>query len=395
MAFNFGQLSEFSDSNSLPSPVIAALAKSINLPRFKGSIYQRMGAPMVPLKTKAFDVFSRSKNTRNGVIGTAAAGDWGGTAATTALPIPAASIAGLSIGHVLQVDSEIVILKAVDKAANTVAVFARGAGGTTAAVHSTGASFTVLGFAGRDEDLKNATGAYESTIKFSNYTQTIFELLDWKKGAELERQGLSAANVIAVLRQEAAIRVAEMLSTMAIRGVKQLGTDGGTPYMSAGLLAQLEDTASSTRPIQRYNASSAAIDETKLCAALDQVFNFGSPDSIVLSLYNANKFKAFTGSGKDVTIATDRQDTGAGRSIDHYDYNGVRLDLVIDADMPNDRIAIVTMADIKKGWLDGDMLTTKEEPALSTRERRESIQGSVGFLVENVGYDHIEIYGLV
>lgn len=395
MAFNFGQISEFSDANSLPSPVIAALAKSINLPRFKGAIYQRMGAPTVPLKAKQFDVYSRSKNTRNGVIGTAAAGDWGGTTATTALPIPASSIAGLSIGHVIQVDSEIMILKAVDKAANTVAVFARGAGGTTAAVHSTGASFTVLGFAGRDEDLKNATGAYENTLKFSNYVQTVFELLDWKKGAELERQGLNAANVISILQQEAAIRVAEMLSTMAVRGVKQLGTDGGTPYMSAGLLAQLEDTASATRPIQRYNASSAAIDETKLCAALDQVFNVGSPDSIVLSLYNANKFKAFIGSGKDVTIATDRMDTGAGRSIDHYDYNGQRLDLVIDADMPNDRIAIVTMADLKKGWLDGDMLTTKQEPALSTRERRESIQGSVGFLVENVGYDHIEIYGLV
>ena len=132
MAFNFGQLSEFADTNSLPTPVIAALAKSINLPRFKGAIYQRMGAPTVPLKAKQFDVYSRSKNTRNGVIGTAAAGDWGGTTATTALPIPASSIAGLSIGHVLQVDSEIVILKAVDKAANTVAVHARGAGGTTA-----------------------------------------------------------------------------------------------------------------------------------------------------------------------------------------------------------------------------------------------------------------------
>lgn len=395
MAFNFGSVSEFADANSLPSPVIAALAETINLPRFKGAIYQRMGAPVAPITNKQFDVFSRSKNTRNGVIGTAAAGDWGGTSATTALPIPAASIAGLSIGHVLQVDSEIVIVKAVDKAANTIAVFARGAGGTTAATHSTGAAFTVLGFAGRDEDLKNATGAYENTLKFSNYVQTVFELLDWKKGAELERRGLKAANILTILQQEAAIRVAEMLSTMAVRGVKQLGADGGTPYMSAGLLAQLEDTASATRPIQRYNASSAAIDETKLCAALDQVYSVGSPDSIVLSLYNANKFKGFVGSGKDVTIATERMDTGAGRSIDHYDYNGVRLDLVIDADMPNDRIAIVTMADLKKGWLEGDMLTTKEEPALSTRERRESIQGSVGFLVENVGYDHLEIYGLV
>lgn len=395
MPFNFGQLSEFSDANSQMSPVMAALAKAISLPRFKGAIYQRMGAPMVPLKTKQFDVYSRTKNTRSGIIGTAAVGDWGGTAPTTGLPIPASSIAGLSIGHVIQVDNEVMILKSVNKTANTVDVYARGAGGTTAATHTTGASFSVIGFAGRDEDLKNATGAWEQTLKFANYTQTIFEMLDWKKGAELERQGLAVENVVAILRQEAAIRVAEMLSTMSVRGIKQLGVADGTPYMSAGLLAQLEDTAGATRPIQRYNASSAALDETKLRAALDQVFSYGSPDTIALSLYNANKFLTFSGSGKDVTIATDRMDTGAGRTVDHYDYNGIRLNLLVDADMPNDRVAIVTMADLKKGWLEGDMLTTKTEPSLSTREKRESIQGSVGFLVENVGYNHLEIYGLV
>jgi hypothetical protein len=321
-------------------------------------------------------------------------GDWGGTVPTTALPMAAAYNAGLTVGHVLKVDSEIVVVKSVNRGANTIDVFARGAAGTTAAAHTTGAAFTVIGFAGRDVDLKNAESVSEASLKCPNYIQTIYEMLDWTKGAELTRQGLSAENVIAILRQEAGFRVAGMLSNMAINGVKQLGT-ASIPYMTSGLLASLEDTASASRPVQRYNASAAAIDETKLCAALDQVFATGSPDSILLSLYNANKFKAFVGAGKDVTIATDRMDTGAGRSIDHYDYNGVRLDLVIDADMPNDKIAIVTTADLKKGWLEGDMLTTKEEPTLSSREKRESIQGSIGFLVENVGYNHLEIYGLV
>lgn len=394
MAFNFGQVSDFSDTNSIANPVIAALASAINLPRFKGATYQRMGAPVVPIKTKQYDVWSRTSTTRNGIIGTAAVGDWGGTAPTTALPVAAAYNAGLTVGHVLKVDNEIVVVKSVNRGANTIDVFARGAAGTTAAAHTTGAAFTVIGFAGRDVDLKNAESVSEASLKCPNYIQTIYEMLDWTKGAELMRQGLSTENVVALLRQEAGIRVAGMLSNMAINGVKQLGT-ANIPYMSSGLLASLEDTAGASRPIQRYNASSAALDETKLLAALDQVFATGSPDSIILSLYNANKFKSFVGAGKDVTIATDRMDTGAGRSIDHYDYNGVRLDLVIDADMPNDRIAIVTSADLKKGWLDGDMLTTKEEPTLSTREKRESIQGSVGFLVENVGYNHLEIYGLV
>lgn len=394
MAFNVGQVSDFSDTNSLPTPIIAALAKSINLPRFKGALYQAMGAPLVPITNKRYDVYSRSKTTRNGIIGTAGGSDWGSTVATTALPIPAASLAGITIGHVLKVDNEVMVVKSVNRSTNAVDVFARGAAGTTAATHSTGAAFTVMGFAGRDVDLKNVESAAENTLTCPNYVQTVFELLDWTKGAELERKGLSAENVIAFLRQEAMVRAAETLSLMAVLGMKQLGT-ANIPYMSSGLLASLEDTNGSTRPVLRYNASSAAMDETKLRAALDTVFATGAPDTIVTGLYNANKFLTFNGAGKDVTIATDRMDTGAGRFVDHYDYNGARLNILVDADMPNDKVAIVTMGDCKKGWLSGDMLTTKEEPTLSTRERRESIQGSVGFLIENVGYNHIEIYGLV
>jgi hypothetical protein len=395
MSFNYGTVSEFSDANSIANPVISALAKAIQLPAFKGALYQKASPPMVPIKQKTFEVYSRSKTTRNGVIGTAGSGtDWGSTSDTTALPIAAAYLVGLSIGHVLKVDSEVMVISAIDRSGNTIDVHARGAGGTTAATHTTGAAFSVIGFAGRDADLKNVTASNEATLKYTNYVQSVFEVLDWKKGAELQRQGLSAANAIAVIREEAAIRVAEMLSAMAVNGVKQLGADGGTPYMSAGLLSQLEDTAGSTRPILRYNASSAALSETILKGALDTVFATGSPDTIVCSLAKANLFAGFLGAGKDVTIQTGRDDTGAGRWVDHYDYNGIRLGIMVDADMVADKVAIVTMGKIRKGWLEGDMLNTQKEPDLSSREHRESITGSVGFLVEDVGYDHIEIYGL-
>ena len=394
MSFNYGIVNDFSDSNSIGDPVIAALAKVIKMPKFKGNLYQRMSSPMVPLTQKTFDVYSRSKNTRNGVIGTSGGSDWGSTTATTGLTMPAAALLGLSIGHVLKVDNEVMVIKAIDRSANTVDVFARGAGGTTGATHSTGAAFTVIGFAARDTDLKNVSSASESTLKYTNYIQTVFETLDWEKGAELIRKGLAAETVLGILRQEAAVRVAEMLSVQAIHGLKQLGS-ASIPYMSAGVLSQLEDTVSGARPVQLYNASSAALDETKLRAALDQIFAVGSPDGIVLNLTNANKFLTFDGAGLDVMVGVDRKDTGVGRFVDHYDYNGVRLDLIVDTDMPTSKIAICTMADLKKGWLVGDELKTAKEPDASSREHRDSIQGSVGFLVENVGYSHLEIYGLI
>lgn len=393
MAFDFGQVSEFSDANSQGNPVIAALGKVIQLPRFKGVVYEMMGAPMVPISQKQFDIYSRTKTTRNGVIGTAGSGtDWNSTSDTSALPLPAGAIAGLTIGHVLKVDNEVMVVSAVDRAANTIDVFARGAGGTTAATHATGAAFTVLGVAGRDVDLKNVSGVSEGTKKYSNYVQTLFELLDWQKGAELERQGMEADNIIFVLRKEAALRVAATLSTMALLGVKQSGTSS-IPYMSAGLLSQLADTNGGERSPITYGAA-GAITETKLRAALKTVFQTGNPSKIILSGANKEVINGFNGAGKDVTIQTDRADTGAGRTVNYYDYEGARLDIVVDADMPDSQIAIVSPGNIKKGWLRGDELRTMAEPTQSSREKRESIQGSVGFIVEDVGLAHCLITGV-
>ena len=389
MAFNFGQVDYFSDPMSYPNPVIEALARAITLPRFKGVVYQNMGAPYAPITNKQYDVYSRSKSTRNGNIGSA----WGASA-TTGLSMPAQFCNGLTIGHELKIDDEIVVISHVDRSANTVDVFERGRSGTAAAAHAANAPFTVIGFASRDADLKNTEGVTENTLKRINYVKTVYELLDWEKGAELERQGISSDNIIPLLQQEAGLRVAETLSYMAIHSRKHLGTRN-SPYSTSGLLASLVDKGvDNSCPIQVYDADSNPINENMLHAALDQVFTYGSPDSIILSLDNSNKFKFWHGHGLDVTIGTTRADHGVGRWVDHYDYNGVSLKLVIDADMPNDKIAIVTSADLKKGWLVNDMLTTKTEPAPSTREFRESIQGTLGFLVENVGYSHILIENL-
>jgi hypothetical protein len=224
MSFNFGTVTEFDDTNSIHDPVVQAAAKAITLPRFKGVFYQGMGAPQAPVISRDFDIYSRSKSARNGVIGDGAATGWINGVATTALAMTAAAIKGLTVGHVLKVEDEVVQVKSVDRTANTIDVKGRGLGGTTGAAHADTTAFTVIGYAGLDADLKNVESISESTLKYKNYVQTVFELLDWEKGAELARKGLAAANIVAILRREAAYRVAEMLSLMSIHGYKQLGS---------------------------------------------------------------------------------------------------------------------------------------------------------------------------
>ena len=391
MPFNFGMVTEFDDPNSIHDPIVLAAAKAIQLPRFKGVLYQLMGAPQAPITQKTFEIYSRSKSTRNGVIGDGVSTGWA-ISATTGLAMTAAAIKGLTVGHVLQVGSEVVQVKAVDRAANTIDVKGRGLGGTTDAAHAVNDPFTVIGFAGLDSDLKNVESISESTLKYTNYTQTVFELLDWEKGAELARKGLEMAKVVAILRQEATLRIAEMLSMMAVYGYKQ-GGSSAVSWMSAGLLTQLADDAGGTRPVLSYD-SAGALTEVKLKAALEEVFMVGSPTTILTSFKNKQTINGFITGNSAVQVTTDLGQKTAGNRVDYFDFEGMLLEVKVDADMPDDKVALITEGQCKKGWLADDALQNVREPAASSRERRESIQGSVGFVIEGVGYDHSYIYGI-
>ena len=71
MAWEVGQVNEFSDVNSKMDPVILTAAKAVKLPRNKGAFYQAMAAPQLAITQKEFEVRSRSKTVRDGKIGSA------------------------------------------------------------------------------------------------------------------------------------------------------------------------------------------------------------------------------------------------------------------------------------------------------------------------------------
>jgi hypothetical protein len=383
----------FDDPNSYADPIIEALAVAVSMPAFKGTVYQIMGAPMAPITQKEYEVYSRTKSTRNGVIGAG----WNATD-TTNLPVSPAAAVGLTVAHQLRVENEIVVVSRIDHGANTIDVYGRGMSGTAATAHAAGAPFIVIGSATLDTVLHNVEGVSEHTLARNNFVQTVSETFSWEKSAELDRKGLSG-RLMDLQRLEAGQRVAETLAFMAIHGVKHRGTPS-QPFATSGLLASLVDRGRDSEcPILTYNAAGSPLNETMLRAALDQVFVYGSPDAMIMSLANAERFLAFTGASSAVwgiptNINTGPADTGLGRQITHYNYNGATLRFVIDADMPSDKMAIVTSADLKKGWLENDALRHTEEPAKNSRVHTEAIHGTVGFLVENVGYNHILIENL-
>lgn len=393
--FNFGQIDEFTDPVSNGDPVILVAAKAVELGAFNGVFYQSMGAPSMAIDQKRFDIYSRTKSARDGVIGDGAGNGWAATG-TTALPMTAAAIRGLTVGHVLQVENETVIVKSVDRAANTIDVHARGAGGTTAAAHADVKAFSVIGSAGNDLDLKNVEGVTESTHLYSNFVQTVFEALDWTKHAEMTRKGMSPERATLIMVREAEIRVAQMLSRMSIHGRKQAAGGAANRYMSAGLFAQLTDTATTdggTRPVLTY-AANGGLTEAKVMESLALAFAHGNPSTIWVSPKNKKVINTFNMANTSLTVGTNRTDHTAGTYVSYIDYEGKLMEVKVDVDMPDDRVPILNMSKVKKGWLADDTLRMVDEPSASSREFRKSIQGSLGFIVEDVGYEHVLMTGV-
>lgn len=389
MTFIVGQVTEFDDSVTINNPDILALATAVPLAANQGRFWNILGAPSLPLLGKTFEVYGRGLTALTGTVGTGGGTGWLDGADTTALAMNATAIAKLVVGSVLKVEDEIVVVKAIDRVGNTIDVYARGEGSTSGAAHADNTAFQIIGHAGSDTDLRNLEALSENSHVYTNYAQTVFEVVDYTYGeARLRRKGL-AGDPLNILRQEAMNRAAAKLAAACLQGVKVAGTSS-RPYLTAGLFDQLEDTAGATRSPSRYNAGSAAFTETILKAALDQAFQYGNPNTLVMRQGYKNIMNSFN----NAFIITPKENRIGGYFIGQYEYEGKILDILVDQDTPNGKIAIVTKELCKKSWLQDDMLRFVTEPQASSRENRESLQGSVGIVVEGVGYDHTEIYGL-
>jgi hypothetical protein len=197
-----------------------------------------------------------------------------------------------------------------------------------------------------------------------------------------------------LLEQEALLRVAKGISASTIRGKKQT-KNATNPWMTAGLLQQLSDTTGG-RVVLTYNAA-GAFTEAKLNAALRIVTDRGTPTDIYCSSANKDIINTFLASSAATKMAvnTDLRNTQAGYYVDSFNYEGLMLNVKIDQDMPDDQIAIPNMNYVKKGWKRGDALALEQQPDLSSREKRSAYNGSWFFAVENVGYEHMLITGIV
>ncbi|MDB5344253.1 MAG: hypothetical protein JWP89_2630 [Schlesneria sp.] len=390
MAMDVGIHTHYDDPNTIINPTILGMAAEINLGAWEGVLWNMLSPQAEAVDNFKYEIYDRSRTGLTGTVGNGSGTGWLDGSDTTDLAMNAAAIGILSVGDVVEVENEQVIVSSVDRSANTIDVFARGHAGTTGASHADTTAFTIIGKAINDTDLKNVDPFAERSGIYTNYTQTIVEIIEQTFTDTI--QARKAFEQKPQLIREAMDRMFRRLALTAIKGKKSLGT-ASVPQTTAGILQQLADGGGVRTPL-RYNASGLTSPETVLKNALISIWNNGgNPTHIALSPTNKRKFDPLM----EQFIRTTRSEasvigTDNGTA---YQFQGKLLPFVQDQAMPDDRIEIVTMSKLHKGWRVGDIMRGPvEEPKNSSRELRYSMQGSFFISVEGVGVDHIDLYNV-
>jgi len=369
------------DTESILDPEVIAVQDNVNALNAKefGKVWDLFKVRSKPFETEPYEVLSRNYTAPEILIGTAGSGtDWGSASDTTALPINASYIDRITVGDILLVDSEIVVVKSVDRSGNTIDVYERGAGDTTGATHSTGATAKIIGSAHREGTVDGEALA-EQTAVTTNYCQLVEEIIDLSK-ADTDQARKTGRTEMA-LKEEAMQRVMRKLARSAIYGTARAATSA-IPAMTRGLMSYLNDIAGASK-----TTVSGAFTETVLKNGLDAVRVLGgSVNAIVMSITNKRIANSFTGADQIQQLRADRM---GGVVLDGYIADGFgSIPFVVDLDMPDDKVALINTNYLSKGWKINDQLRFVPETNVNSRERKETLQGKFGLAVEQVGVSH-------
>ena len=385
---NLGMHTTLTDANSKLDPEVIAIADSINpmMSNEFGKVWDLFNPKATPFATDEFEVLVRTyTQPQISVQASADGADWDTTDDTTALPVSSDYIDRITVGDVIKVNSEIVVVKAIDRSGNTIDVYERGAGESTAAAHGHAEAITasIVGNA-HEEGKNNATAMAEGTDKFTNYCQLVQEVVDLSK-ADTD-QARKVGMTPDILRAEAVERVMRDLARTAIHGVAVAPTSS-KPGMTRGLLRWLGLSAGIK------TAVGGAFTETALRNIIQDVrLAGGVVNYIVMSPANKTVFNSFSSAD---SITVDNSARYTGRVLDAYMADGFGLiPVIVDLDMPNDQVSVGDSRKLTKGWKVNDTLKFVKETNVGSRENKETLQGKFGLAVENVGQSHGLLTGL-
>ena len=296
---------------------------------------------------------------------------------TDGLSIQLANPTYVHSGTVIQIDNEYMVVSSAD-AGGTVTIAQRGAGGTTAATHTSAATVSIRGIAKLHGD--NYTIGYTTTISLPfNYTQTIEESVQVDRGQNIavdygvsDTKAYHLAKLIGgrteVGSRGRAGQLILLLGYMAYYGKIQQPTDS-----ARGMAGGLENFITTNTA----GSSAVAIKKPAVHTALRTCYSAGAvPDLIVTSPWGAEKFSQMY---EDKYI-TERDEVG-GRVI-HYITTPVaeRVEVLIDWMCPTTKTFFLDSE--KVGWFTVRPFMAEDKPSLGDYDVT-SVLGEYSFGVCN------------
>lgn len=369
------------DENSKLDPEVLAIAARITPTQAKefGRVWDLFRSRSAPFVTDEFEILVRNYTKPNVRVTASSSGsDWDTDSDTSDLPVDSDDIDRITIGDVLKVEDEIVVVKEVDRGANTIDVYERGAGESSASAHGTSEITADIVGNAHEEGKVQPDAMAEGTTKFTNYMQLVEEVVDMSY-ADTE-QARKTGRTGDVLKAEAMERVMRDLARSAIYGVSREPASG-QPSMTRGLLQWLGLSGGISTNL------GGSFTESSLRNILNDVREEGgSPNAIVMSIANKVEFNSFTSADATRQDVGDRQ---LGRIVESYLADGLgAIPVVVDIDFPDDTVAVVDSNKLTKGWKKGDSLRYSKHSDTHPRQNKELLHGKFGLAAENVGQSH-------
>lgn len=309
---------------------------------------------------------------------------WDGSA-TTALPISAEFAQLVNVGDVLRIGNEFVVVKSVNRTGNTVDVYGRGHGGTTAATHSASDTIFILGNA-NVEGTVNGDSLLEDSIEQVNFTQIVEEPIEITLTAQKQKY-LDVTDKLNDERTKAMTRALKKLNQAVLFGRPSAGSKT-TPRSFGGLKHFIENTSNAFN----YNVAGTFTETHLKNVLLEMARRGGSPTTILCSPDIKSVINGFNASntryGRDERIA--------GNFIDRYEGEGVGvLDIVADPFLRHSfgEMYVVNTNKLGKTWFTDDKLRFELEPS-NSRTLKETLQGQLTIRVKDVVTDFARMYGI-
>lgn len=385
---NLGLHYTLDDANSKLDPEILAIEKRLTVEDSEefGRVWDLFGQRSAPITTDEFEIYKRTYTKPEFPIARGGAGtDWDDATDTTGLPVATAHISKITFGDVLLIvgTGEIVVVKDINRSGQTIDVYERGAGESSAVALGATGTVKVIGNA-NIEGTVDVEHLAEATDIYTNYCQLVEEKIELTK--EDNDQNRKIGGIRQYLRDEAMRRVKQKLARTAIHGVA-VAPSKTKPGMTRGLLNWLGLTDGLKSNV------AGAFTMVALETAIDAIrAEGGRPNAIIMSVKNKRVFNTFTGADSVVQQVTDKT---TGRIVDNYLADGVGLiPVIVDIDMPDDKIVIADTRRLTKGWKVNDELKLVEEPPTNSRQMAETLQGKFGLAVEGIGQSHYLLTGL-